>query len=324
MATGLDLIDGKTAACRYCYTNVINAGGKILTAPQRGCLVFYDWNPVSQWNHIGICEGGSNSAIIDIEGNTSDAVLRRTRSEYAGYKVAYVMPAYESSDQIEKVLSIAAGEIGTNEIPINQVKYNDWYYGQNVNGDAYPWCNAFISWIFWMLGEGASGGGTSSTVSDNSTDGVQYTVTTNTSPLNIRSSPGGAVIGSYAKGSNIYVTEFSGSWAKTSRGWVSLDFITKTGTGSLPSGSTQMYEIGKVYTTRVSNLNVRFGAGISSTKKAKSQLTQDGQKNSDSYGRLNKGVSVTCFSVIMIDNDIWMKIPSGWVAAYYQGKRYIA
>ncbi len=38
----------------------------------------------------------------------------------------------------------------TKESPANSnnVKYNTWLYGKPVNGSAYPWCAAFVSWCF--------------------------------------------------------------------------------------------------------------------------------------------------------------------------------
>ena len=50
----------------------------------------------------------------------------------------------------EKVLSIAREELGTKESPANsnKVKYNTWYYGREVSGSAYPWCIAFVQWVF--------------------------------------------------------------------------------------------------------------------------------------------------------------------------------
>ena len=50
----------------------------------------------------------------------------------------------------EKILSIAQAEIGTSESPpgSNRIKYNTWYYGQEVSGKAYPWCMVFIQWCF--------------------------------------------------------------------------------------------------------------------------------------------------------------------------------
>lgn len=54
----------------------------------------------------------------------------------------------------EKVLKVARDEIGTAEKPknSNNVKYNTWYYGQEVwdgkNRNKYPWCMAFVQWCY--------------------------------------------------------------------------------------------------------------------------------------------------------------------------------
>ena len=54
----------------------------------------------------------------------------------------------------ERVLDIARGELGTRESPANsnKVKYNTWYYGREVSGSAYPWCMAFVQWVFAQAG----------------------------------------------------------------------------------------------------------------------------------------------------------------------------
>ena len=48
------------------------------------------------------------------------------------------------------IIKKAVGEIGVKENPSgsNNVKYNTEYYGGAVKGSAYPWCCAFIWWIF--------------------------------------------------------------------------------------------------------------------------------------------------------------------------------
>ena len=53
-----------------------------------------------------------------------------------------------------KVLDIARTELGTKESPAssNRVKYNTWYYGREVSGSAYPWCMAFVQWVFANAG----------------------------------------------------------------------------------------------------------------------------------------------------------------------------
>lgn len=71
-------------------------------------------------------------------------------------------------------------------------------------------------------------------------------------------------------------------------------------------------------------LKVRTGPGTNYSAKKHSQLTADGQKHDrDNDGCLDAGTVVTCQEVRNVGNDIWMKAPSGWMAAYYDGKVYI-
>lgn len=44
------------------------------------------------------------------------------------------------------IVDIALSQVGTKEKGINEVKYNDWYYGKHTVGGSFPWCAAFISW----------------------------------------------------------------------------------------------------------------------------------------------------------------------------------
>lgn len=48
------------------------------------------------------------------------------------------------------VLMWAESQLGVIEFPVNsnKVKYNTWYYGKEVSGAAYPWCMAFVQWVF--------------------------------------------------------------------------------------------------------------------------------------------------------------------------------
>ena len=54
----------------------------------------------------------------------------------------------------EAVLAIAAWQVGVLESPAgsNKVKYNTAFYGREVSGRAYPWCMAFIWWVFREAG----------------------------------------------------------------------------------------------------------------------------------------------------------------------------
>ena len=83
------------------------------------------------------------------------------------------------------------------------------------------------------------------------------------------------------------------------------------------------YIVGKTYTTKV-DLNVRDGAGTKYKKKDFDDLTFNAQQHAyKRTGVLKKGTKVTCLDIIVNDNEIWIKIPSGYVCANYKGKVYI-
>jgi hypothetical protein len=50
----------------------------------------------------------------------------------------------------DALLNLAADQIGIKEDPAgsNKVKYNDWMWGEGTSGPDYPWCAAFVSWLF--------------------------------------------------------------------------------------------------------------------------------------------------------------------------------
>lgn len=54
----------------------------------------------------------------------------------------------------DRILQLAREQIGTAETPAgsNNVSYNTDYYGGPVSGDSYPWCCAFIWWLFDRCG----------------------------------------------------------------------------------------------------------------------------------------------------------------------------
>lgn len=87
------------------------------------------------------------------------------------------------------------------------------------------------------------------------------------------------------------------------------------------------YKVGKVYTL-TTNVKVRTGAGTNHAQKKVSQLTADGKKNCTSKKStdpavLKKGTRITAKEVEKDGKDIWLKIPSGWVCAYYKGDQYV-
>lgn len=50
-----------------------------------------------------------------------------------------------------QVLDLARSQIGIKATDIKRCKYNKWYYGSDVSGSAYDWCEVFIQWLFAQL-----------------------------------------------------------------------------------------------------------------------------------------------------------------------------
>lgn len=88
--------------------------------------------------------------------------------------------------------------------------------------------------------------------------------------------------------------------------------------------NSSRYIVGKNYTLQV-DLNVRYGAGTNNAIKKYNELTVDGKKHAyiQTNAVLKKGTVVTCLEIVKNGEDIWLKIPSGYVAGYYQGNEYI-
>ncbi len=93
---------------------------------------------------------------------------------------------------------------------------------------------------------------------------------------------------------------------------------TATADSSKPS-----YKVGTVYTLQVDRLTVRKGAGTNYAAVSYANLTVSGKQNAYSNGALKKGTRVSCKATKTVGSDIWMQIPSGWIAAYYSGKVYV-
>lgn len=50
----------------------------------------------------------------------------------------------------QDIIKTALGEVGVTEYPpnSNRCKYNQAFYGSDVSGSQYPWCCAFVWWVF--------------------------------------------------------------------------------------------------------------------------------------------------------------------------------
>lgn len=85
------------------------------------------------------------------------------------------------------------------------------------------------------------------------------------------------------------------------------------------------FVIGNVYELKY-DLRVRTGAGTNYRQKNYLELTPDGKKHA--YKKINavlkKGTKITCLDIIVKSaKEIWIKIPSGYIAGIYEGKEYI-
>ena len=98
-----------------------------------------------------------------IDGKHGNGSIRKANIERLGYKYDEVQAKVNeilknkksnANDNVEKLLNIARKELGTKEYPenSNNVKYNTDYYGREVSGSAYPWCCAFVWWVFKKAG----------------------------------------------------------------------------------------------------------------------------------------------------------------------------
>lgn len=85
-----------------------------------------------------------------------------------------------------------------------------------------------------------------------------------------------------------------------------------------PTAGAPAYQIGHKYTTQV-NLQVRTGPGKVYPAKKHSALTADGQKHDPTKkGVLEAGTAITCQETRTESGNIWMRCPSGWIAAYFK------
>lgn len=84
-----------------------------------------------------------------------------------------------------------------------------------------------------------------------------------------------------------------------------------------------VYIVGENYVLQT-ELKVRTGPGTNYSAKTHSQLSAGGQSHdADSDGALDKGTVITCQEVQQNGEDLWIRCPSGWLAAYYGGSTYI-
>lgn len=113
--------------------------------------------------------------------------------------------------------------------------------------------------------------------------------------LNIRASAtkDSDSLGSYSYGARVEILEKSGDWGRTSKGWISLNYVYQDGT----TGSNTA----KGTVTAGGGLNIRSGPG----------------KGYDSVGSYAEGESVTILEQFTYDGVTWGCTNKGWVSMAY-------
>ena len=88
--------------------------------------------------------------------------------------------------------------------------------------------------------------------------------------------------------------------------------------------ASKTFLIGGTYTLKA-DMKVRTGPGTGYRQKKRSELTAGGKAHAknQTYAVLKTGTRVTCQKVVNTGAETWLQIPSGYVCAVKNGKKYI-
>jgi len=121
---------------------------------KKGDVALFDFGK-GRASHTGIVVEKTLLGYKVVEGNTSitsndngGKVMLRTRT--TKNIRGFYRPKYDKLITADMIVAKAKSQVGTKEVPAgsNKVKYNTWFYSKEVSGSAYPWCMAFVSWVF--------------------------------------------------------------------------------------------------------------------------------------------------------------------------------
>ena len=108
---GLEKIIPVSASCSRMQERFPSMGGIVVSTPQRGDIVFFDWDGDGQPNeHVGIVTNVENGVVTTIEGNKSDMVGHR---EFTNLSARFWRPSW-------------SGEVQSPE-PVQKDQYKDYY-----------------------------------------------------------------------------------------------------------------------------------------------------------------------------------------------------
>ena len=164
-----------------------------------------------------------------------------------------------------------------------------------TNGTSHTYYQKSGDWVRikdgWIYTKGYTdiGGGTTGGTATNQSG------TITASFLHIRKGPGTSYesVGKYANGDKVTITETKDGWGKTDKGWISMKYVSTSGSTSSSTGTSS----GSKYTVTASSLHVRESAS----------------KDAKSVGGYIKGDVVT----ILETKDGWGRTDKGWVSMNY-------
>jgi len=153
---------------------------------------------------------------------------------------------------------------------------------------------------------------TTNNQTNTSTTSIKGVVTTG---LNIRkeASTTSAVVGAYAKGDVVTITETSNGWGKTNKGWIKLQYVNTTGNTTNNSNNSNTNTNTNTNNTTVSgngNKTVQF-KGI--VKVNELNIRSTGSTNGTRLGSYNYGARVEFYE----KSGNWGRTEKGWICLDY-------
>lgn len=111
------------------------------------------------------------------------------------------------------------------------------------------------------------------------------------------------------------------------RGFITPPYDEKAESEAKPAQKEEKksgYVVERTYTISVrTSLNVRRGPGTNYAMVGYNNLTSDAKRHATYTGALMNGTRVTCKEVKILGNDVWMRIPSGWICAISGNNVYV-
>lgn len=252
--------------------------------PAAGDVIFYDWQDSGSGDNQG---SSDHVGIVEKVTANTITVIEGNKANAVGRRVLMVNGRYIRGYGVPKYEQTAAGSTGSQ----------------------------------------TSSSGAAATAGRN----TNYTAKINTPKgVNMRSTPGveaGNKVYAIPNGKTVTIQKESGNWGYTTyngyAGWICLDYVTKVTSQSTAGAAGGTYRTGSTYTL-LADMKVRTGPGTNYRAKSHSELTADGQAHDkDKNGCLEKGTRITCLEVSTAAGGVWVRCPSGWIAARYGGKTYV-